>query len=215
MVENISIRRLQNPKAPEIDQVARIVSDALIPGTLAHLGCGGDKELFRKLQRAFAAGVAVSGHLFAAFDDKSGEIVGSIAFFEPGKTVLGDEAQRAQGFDDFVAHVPPELTLFWTVTAYEALAEVDEAAGEGGKERAWSAHSFAVREEFRGRGIGKALLATGEALAEADRMPVIFEAEHLHNVLVYKHLGYNAVQVLRMKSMGNREYTVFRKGFAE
>jgi len=215
MVENISIRRLQDPKAPEIDQVAAVVSDALYGGTISRLGCGGDRELFRKLHRAVAAGTAVSGHLFAALDDRTGEVVGAITFYEPGKTIIGDEAQRAQGFNDFVAGLPSELIPFWTALAPKVLAEINEQVGEGGKEKAWSVHSIAVRQDYRGRGVCKALLATGEALAKADKMPVIFETEYPRNVEISKHLGYNIVRVMRLQGLGDTDFTLFRKDFVE
>ncbi|GJE97652.1 GNAT family N-acetyltransferase [Phanerochaete sordida] len=211
MVEGITIRRLEDPKAPVLDEVAVVVADALFDGTVGQVGCAGDKALFRKFQRALAAGTAHSGHLYAAFDDRTGAVVGSIAFFQPGKTIIGDDEQRAQGFNAFVATLPQELLPWWTELAPRVLAELDKLVGEGGKERSWSAHSFAVREDYRGRGVGKALLGTGEALAKADKMPVIFETEHLHNVHMYKHLGYNIVQVIKLDGLGDREYTLFRK----
>ena len=74
------------------------------------------------------------------------------------------EEQRAAGFNQFVASVPKELVPWWTELAPRVLAEIDKLVGEGGKERAWSAHRFAVRADGRGRGIGRALLGTGEAL---------------------------------------------------
>ena len=57
-------------------------------GTISRWGCGNDKGLFCKLHHCVAADTAVSGHLFAALDDKTGEVVGAITFYEPGKTIF-------------------------------------------------------------------------------------------------------------------------------
>ena len=61
---------------------------------MGQIGCAGDKALFCKFQRALAAGAAHSGHLYAAFDDRTGDVVGSIAFFQPGKTIIGECVPR-------------------------------------------------------------------------------------------------------------------------
>ncbi|EKM49609.1 uncharacterized protein PHACADRAFT_265154 [Phanerochaete carnosa HHB-10118-sp] len=217
MVENVTIRRLVKPTADELDQIASIVVTTLKDGdSIMRAGTSGDEQLMHAFARSVAAGAAAGAHQYGAFLNDTNRIVGAIAFYGPGIEICGDETQRSQGFDDFLKSLPKSALDWFAKFLPEYAAISDAAIGPGVKNASWTMNSFGVLSEYRGRGIGRALLEAGEALARADGIPMIFEAEEKHNISMYQHFGYRVFGEQSLKGGNGVEdftLTILRKDF--
>ncbi|GJE95613.1 GNAT family N-acetyltransferase [Phanerochaete sordida] len=218
MGENVTIRRLVKPTVNELDQIANIKTVTLgVDDSIIRAGTSSDEKLMYEFARSTAAGAAAGAHLYGAFIDHSDRIAGTIAFYGPGVEICGDEVQRSQGFDDFLKNLPSGTLAWWRefLPAYAAVS--DATIGFGVKKASWTMNSFGVLPEFRGRGIGRALLEAGEALAREDGIPMIFEAEQKRNIAMYQHFGYSIVGEEHLKGgNGVQDFSliILRKEFA-
>jgi len=187
----VSIRRLTKPTADELDKLANVSNLAFGPDdSIAKAACGADPALMVDFHRCSIAACAVGGNLFVASYEDPSNIVGCVAFFGPGTEIMGDEEQRKQGFNDFVVGLPADVQKWWFekfLPDYSTAGAKVVSAKE--KQEAWSVNFFAVLPDYQGKGIGKALLATGEALAKAAGERILMDAE-THNTGMYEHFGY-------------------------
>jgi len=226
MVTGITISRIQDPKAKEVNQSAKVAADALFDhsrGVISCLGCGGDKALFKALHLALAQGTAKGAHLWVAIDVITKDVVGTIAAYEPGKTIMGDDTQKKEGFNEFLNDLPPNLRFFWAVTAPNVLAGLDKLINEGlgtssGKKEVWAVNSFAVKKDWRKKGIGKALMeavekAAKEGLKPSDERQLLCETSDKTNLTIAEHLEFTKLKTVTpdFPQMFLPEFTILSK----
>ncbi|EIN10130.1 hypothetical protein PUNSTDRAFT_43151 [Punctularia strigosozonata HHB-11173 SS5] len=149
----------------ELDKAAKVLADALIDDSITCVACGGDRSKMFAFHRCCLAAAAVGGKLVVAEVSATKEIIGAVTYMGPGKELMGDDEQQAQGFLDFLATLPPKIVAWWTEKFLPEYAAVTDAIiGPGVKTGAWSMNSLGVAFDYRRRGVGRALIEAGEVL---------------------------------------------------
>ncbi|TCD68388.1 hypothetical protein EIP91_010897 [Steccherinum ochraceum] len=199
MVFDFEIRHwhLTHPTDDELNAIASILTAGFSTSPITILGSGGRKENEHTFHKVCAAGAAAGAYLFVAVLHGTNDIIGCVFFYPPGKAIMGDELQRAQGFDQYLAESLTEEqrdAFIQFEVKYGSLGDAVLPPGE--KDRVWSVNSLAVAELYRKNGVARALLEAGEALAKADRSKVVFEAETDDTLKMYVHLGYTFVKTV-------------------
>ncbi|GJE97665.1 GNAT family N-acetyltransferase-like protein [Phanerochaete sordida] len=217
MAIKFTIRRLQAPTEDELHQIGLVLSEAMNKDSICIDGSANDMKLYYDLCRACSSAAAAEAHLFAAFLEGTNEVIGSVTFYEPGKVLMGDEKQRAHGFDTYLESLPPQAQRWWATFLPQYGAVVDAKLGPGVKDAAWTVNSFGVQERYRCQGVGRALFEAGEKYAKASKAMAIVETEQRHNVPIYEHLGYSLIDWMKIDGQGQNpdfDLAVLRRDFA-
>ncbi|EIN10134.1 hypothetical protein PUNSTDRAFT_132241 [Punctularia strigosozonata HHB-11173 SS5] len=202
MPEGITIRTLKNPTKEELDDAAEVLVEALLDKSITQAACGGDKSKMFAFHRSCIAAAAIGGKLVIAETDMK-QVIGAVTYMGPGKELMGDDEQQAQGFLDFLSTLPSDIVTWWMEKFLPEYAAItDTIIGPGVKTSAWSINSLGVAQDFRGRGIGRALIEAGEILARADKVPMFGETEHIENLRMFEHLGYELIGQQRLTGGG-------------
>ncbi|TCD65195.1 hypothetical protein EIP91_002980 [Steccherinum ochraceum] len=175
----------------QLDTLASIMKASFAESRVTKLGSGGRPENEWAFHRACAAGAAAGAFLFAAFLRGTDEVIGCVFFYPPGQGILSDEIQRAQGFDKYLNESLTEEERKAFIQFETDYAKV--GAGRAQKDKAWSVNYLCVSEKYRNKGVARALLEKGDALARAQRSKVMFEAATDDTLKMYIHLGYTFI----------------------
>lgn len=71
-------------------RLANSTHAARVVDSISRAGGANDPKLMKEFHRSVMAGTAVGAHLFGAFEDTTGEAIGTIAFYGPGKEIMGE-----------------------------------------------------------------------------------------------------------------------------
>lgn len=186
-VPGIDIRTLQRAEVPSaVEMLARAFHDD--PGGLI---VEPDEDLRPTALRALFAPIVrhaeTLGHVAAAADP-DGRIVGVATFLPPGHDTPDEAEMVAAGLLDAVAAVPEAAERMGPMV--EFLDAQHELAIEGPH---WRLAFFGVEPTLQGGGIGKDLIATGHAAADAAGERIYLETFTGRNVAWYERRGYRVV----------------------
>ncbi|TCD68386.1 hypothetical protein EIP91_010895 [Steccherinum ochraceum] len=184
------IKSLAQPTDEEVGQITDILVDAFKDDPLVHTGSGGNKSLEPSFHRVGVASALLVGRLFVAIEQETSKIIGTVFFSSPGPSIWADK-ERSSKIPGYLAHLDKlsENARLKFTEAIEKYAHIDVPGVD--KTNAWSVNSLAVASPYRRKGVAHALLAAGEALAEADKGKVVLEAGDEETLQMYKNFGYH------------------------
>lgn len=127
------------------------------------------------------------GHVAAAVDPDD-VIVGVATFLPPGHDTPSDDELIAAGLVEAVSAVPAAAERMAPMVAFLEAQHVRAIEGSH-----WRLEFFGVEPALQGAGVGKDLIATGHAAADAAGERVYLETFTTRNVDWYERRGYRVV----------------------
>ncbi|KAH9934019.1 uncharacterized protein BXZ73DRAFT_45873 [Epithele typhae] len=131
------------------------------------------------------------GHTFSARDE-TGRLVGFLCLTLPGQLILSTEEMRQCGMYEYLATLSPEGRRYFTETVAVRFSELtDEVLGIPEVQRkAYWCNAAMVREDWQGKGLGKAMFQL--AFREAAKLgaAVALSTTNARNVAIYEKIGF-------------------------
>lgn len=151
------------------------------------------------------------GHTYVARDEATGEIVGAMGLFPPGKSAplgrslvyMAHVALRPNPWTPSIRHLLKSLVY---MTEWERMRV---------KEPHWYVYLVGVRAEAQGRGAGRALMERALQLGRESGDPIYLETQNEKNLRFYRACGLEVIERIHPNPAGPRSWGMLQKRPAE
>ncbi|KAJ7573305.1 hypothetical protein C8J56DRAFT_1066438 [Mycena floridula] len=184
----MSVQLLQNPTDSQIEEVVALLLRAYTEDVPLKYMTDGDQALQEILFRALMRAAALEG-VFYVVASEDGTIRSVGICYAPGTHMMGSEAQRALGWNDFMASINDDARTWWSTTFQEHLKEFGDLLG-GKTQEYWRISNLATDPQYQRKGYATLLVNTICARVRSEKRMIALATQHESNKQWYEGFGF-------------------------